>query len=234
MDNSLTTNTIWLLLCTALVFTMQAGFCCLESGLSRSKNSINVAVKNVVDFCIGGTLFWLFGYAFMFGDSLYGLVGWSDFVFSDVTDTHWPTSVFLFQMVFCATAMTIASGVVAERMRFRAYLFLAIVISGLLLCFEHNLLAVLFDAVMVSRLVIFLGAIEIAATALAQSKKIVEAARRGILAVEIAQMPLADDARPVIRLLQFLRQRDFFQVHPVWCRRDVGFVAEPLLITARY
>ena len=64
---------------------MQAGFCCLESGLSRSKNSINVAIKNVVDFCIGGTLFWLFGFALMFGKSLYGWVGSSGFVFSDST-----------------------------------------------------------------------------------------------------------------------------------------------------
>ena len=89
---------------------MQAGFCCLESGLSRSKNSINVAVKNVVDFCIAGALFWLFGYALMFGDSLYGWIGASDFVFSDSTDSHWPTALFLFQFVFCGAAMTIASG----------------------------------------------------------------------------------------------------------------------------
>ncbi len=132
MEQTLTTNTIWLLLCTALVFMMQAGFCCLESGLSRSKNSINVAIKNVVDFCIGGFLFWLFGYALMFGDSLYGWIGASNFVFSDSTESKWPTSVFLFQMVFCGTAVTIASGVVAERMRFRAYIVLACVISGLI------------------------------------------------------------------------------------------------------
>lgn len=98
MESSLATNTVWLLFCTALVFMMQAGFCCLESGLSRSKNSINVAVKNVVDFCIAGALFWLFGYALMFGDSLYGWIGTSDFVFSDATESHWPTAVFLFQL----------------------------------------------------------------------------------------------------------------------------------------
>ena len=132
MESSLATNTVWLLICTALVFMMQAGFCCLESGLSRSKNSINVAVKNVVDFCIAGALFWLFGYALMFGDSLYGWIGTSDFVFSDATESHWPTAVFLFQLVFCGAAMTIASGAVAERMRFRFYLILAAVISGLI------------------------------------------------------------------------------------------------------
>jgi Amt family ammonium transporter len=131
MESSLTTDTLWLLLCTALVFLMQAGFCCLESGLSRSKNSINVALKNVVDFCIAGALFWLFGYALMFGDSLYGWIGTSGFVFSDSTESHWPTSVFLFQLVFCGAAITIASGAVAERMRFRSYLILTVVISGL-------------------------------------------------------------------------------------------------------
>ena len=88
MEQSLTTNAIWLLFCTALVFLMQAGFCCLESGLSRSKNSINVAIKNVVDFCIGCALFWLFGYALMFGDSLYGWVGSSGFVFTDSSESQ--------------------------------------------------------------------------------------------------------------------------------------------------
>lgn len=131
MDQTLVANTIWVLLCTALVFLMQAGFCCLESGLSRSKNSINVAIKNIFDFCIGAFLFWLFGYGLIFGTSFYGLVGTDQFLFSDTTATQWPTVVFLFQMVFCGTAMTIASGVIAERMRFRAYLVLAATISGI-------------------------------------------------------------------------------------------------------
>tara|TARA_R110002111_G_scaffold117466_3_gene179508 strand:+ start:6129 stop:9128 length:3000 start_codon:yes stop_codon:yes gene_type:complete len=125
MSYELTTNTIWVLTCTSLVFLMQAGFCCLESGLSRSKNSINVATKNVVDFFIGALIFWLFGYGLMFGSSFYGLIGTSHFVFEDSSPEHWPTVVFLFQLVFCSTAMTISSGAVAERMRFRAYIFLA-------------------------------------------------------------------------------------------------------------
>tara|TARA_R110002095_G_scaffold89232_1_gene77863 strand:+ start:2398 stop:5379 length:2982 start_codon:yes stop_codon:yes gene_type:complete len=125
MSSELITNTIWVLTCTCLVFLMQAGFCCLESGLSRSKNSINVATKNVVDFFIGAFIFWLFGYGLMFGSSFQGLIGTSHFAFEDSSPEHWPTVVFLFQLVFCSTAMTISSGAVAERMRFRAYIFLA-------------------------------------------------------------------------------------------------------------
>ena len=66
---------IWMLTCTALVLLMQAGFTCLETGLVRAKNSINVAIKNVVDFCISAIIFWLFGFALMFGASAWGLFG---------------------------------------------------------------------------------------------------------------------------------------------------------------
>ncbi|HAW28809.1 MAG TPA: hypothetical protein DCY03_11920, partial [Planctomycetaceae bacterium] len=130
MSHELTTNTIWVLTCTSLVFLMQAGFCCLESGLSRSKNSINVATKNIVDFFIGVIIFWLFGFGLMFGQSYGGWVGTTQFAFEDTSNTHWPTVVFLFQLVFCSTAMTISSGAVAERMRFRAYLLLAVGIGA--------------------------------------------------------------------------------------------------------
>lgn len=106
MDQSVVDDTIWVLLCTALVFLMRAGFCCLETGLSHSKNSINVAIENIVDFCIGAFLFWLFGYALMFGDSPFGWIGISGFLFSDPTTSHWPTIVFLFQSGFFGTAMT--------------------------------------------------------------------------------------------------------------------------------
>ncbi len=121
---------MWVLICTALVFFMQAGFCCLESGLSRSKNSINVATKNIVDLCVAGALFWLFGYGLMFGDSWFGLFGTSNIPFADSSSGRWSSSVFLFQLVFCGTAITIASGAVAERMRFRSYLILAALVGG--------------------------------------------------------------------------------------------------------
>ena len=130
MSHELTTNTIWVLTCTSLVFLMQAGFCCLESGLSRSKNSINVATKNIVDFFIGVFIFWLFGFGLMFGQSYGGWIGTTQFFFEDSSNAHWPTVVFLFQLVFCSTAMTISSGAVAERMRFRAYLLLAVGIGA--------------------------------------------------------------------------------------------------------
>ncbi len=58
---------VWVLLCTTLVLMMQAGFCCLESGLVRSKNSIDVAVKNFADLCVSSAIFWMFGFAIMFG-----------------------------------------------------------------------------------------------------------------------------------------------------------------------
>ncbi len=63
---------LWILLCSGLVFIMQAGFMCLESGLTRSKNSINVAIKNLIDFGLSVGLFWAFGFALMFGISYHG------------------------------------------------------------------------------------------------------------------------------------------------------------------
>ena len=68
-------DTFWLLICAILVFLMQAGFMCLESGLSRSKNSINVALKNITDFGIAVVTFWAFGFALMYGTSVMGLFG---------------------------------------------------------------------------------------------------------------------------------------------------------------
>ena len=132
MDTGLQIITLWVLICTALVFFMQAGFCCLESGLSRSKNSINVAIKNVVDLCVAAGLFWLVGYGLMFGDSWPGLFGTNGFLFADSTEVRWTTTVFIFQLVFCGTAITIASGAVAERMHFRCYLVLAALIAGVI------------------------------------------------------------------------------------------------------
>ena len=124
---------LWILLCAVLVFTMQAGFLCLESGLSRSKNSINVALKNVADFAIAVSLFWAFGFALMFGASFGGWVGSSDFLVpvGHGADPGY-AAFFLFQAMFCATAATIVSGAVAERMRFSAYLVIAALVGGLI------------------------------------------------------------------------------------------------------
>jgi len=107
------------------------GFSCLESGLARSKNSINVAIKNFIDFCISSLVFWLWGYAVMFGDSQHGLFGTSGFCFS-AQHSSWLLTFFLFQLVFCGTSTTILSGAVAERIRFWAYLACVTFTSGLI------------------------------------------------------------------------------------------------------
>jgi Amt family ammonium transporter len=123
-------DVVWVLICAALVLMMQAGFCCLESGMVRAKNSINVAMKNFVDFCASATMFWLFGFALMFGVSAGGWIGVDGFFFEHTAP--WLTAFFTFQMFFCSTATTIVSGAVAERMRFSGYLVIAVILSGLI------------------------------------------------------------------------------------------------------
>ncbi len=108
---------------------MQPGFMCLESGLTRSKNSINVAIKNLADFCVSVTLFWAFGYALMFGASQAGWLGSSRFVPS-LDNSAELAAFFLFQTMFCSTATTIVSGAIAERIRFKAYLIASALASG--------------------------------------------------------------------------------------------------------
>ncbi len=115
----------------ALVFLMQPGFMCLESGLTRSKNSINVAVKNLVDFVISVAAFWGVGYGIMFGLSPDGVVGTNGFFPSFESDA-WGASLFFFQAMFCGTATTIFSGAVAERMRFSSYVAAAAFTSVLI------------------------------------------------------------------------------------------------------
>lgn len=124
-------NLSWVLLCAGLVLLMQAGFCCLETGLARSKNSINVAIKNVVDFCIAAVVFWLFRFALMFGTSAWGLVGTDQFLLGKEAQPAL-LAFFLFQLVFCGTATTIISGAVAERMRFSSYLVVSLLISSVI------------------------------------------------------------------------------------------------------
>ncbi|MGK7901324.1 MAG: ammonium transporter [Hormoscilla sp.] len=124
-------NILWLLLCSGLVFLMQPGFMCLESGLTRSKNSINVAVKNLADFGISVALFWAFGYALMFGSSWAGWLGYEGFL-THIDSSPELAAFFLFQMMFCSTATTIVSGAVAERMKFSAYLLVSCLVSGLI------------------------------------------------------------------------------------------------------
>jgi Amt family ammonium transporter len=126
----LSIDSLWLLLCAALVFLMQAGFLCLESGATRSKNAINVALMNMTDFSVSLSLFWAFGFAVMFGESKFGLIGTSYFLLSLDDQNFSLVTMFLFQAMFCATAATIVSGAVAGRMRFTAYVLTTLIVSG--------------------------------------------------------------------------------------------------------
>jgi len=123
-------DTFWLLICAILVFLMQAGFMCLESGLSRNKNSINVALKNVTDFGIAVVTFWAFGFALMYGTSVSGIFGNKFYFFT--TKVAGYQTYFVFQAMFVATAATIVSGAVAERLKFFSYVIITFVTSGFL------------------------------------------------------------------------------------------------------
>ncbi|MDF1820667.1 MAG: ammonium transporter [Alcanivoracaceae bacterium] len=124
-------NMVWLATASALVFLMQAGFALLESGLSRSKNALNVVMKNYADVCLGTLIFWALGYGLMFGSNTTGWFGSDSFMLNRTEDAGtW--GIILFQTMFAATAATIASGAMAERTRFGAYLFGALVITGLI------------------------------------------------------------------------------------------------------
>jgi Amt family ammonium transporter len=119
----------WLLICAFMVFIMQAGFLCLETGKIRSKNSINVAAKNISDFILSSIIFWLFGFALMFGDSFNGWFGTSQFFFGE-NNTPYQISFFVFQLMFCGTAATLLSGAVAERMSFIGYMWITIILAA--------------------------------------------------------------------------------------------------------
>ncbi len=117
MEKTLT-DILWITVCAGLVFLMQAGFLCLETGLTRSKNNINVAIKNLSDLGISIVSFWAFGFAIMFGASHSGWFGSTDFMPDLGQVGMWTVSFLLYEAMFCGTAVTIISGAIAERMRF--------------------------------------------------------------------------------------------------------------------
>jgi Amt family ammonium transporter len=121
---------IWLLVSIALVLFMQAGFLCLEAGAVRSKNSLNVAIKNFVVEILTTCAFFTCGYALMFGVSWKGVLGIDAPALMNVGPER--ILPFLFQMVFCGTAATIVSGAVAERLRFLPFLLSSTVMASLL------------------------------------------------------------------------------------------------------
>lgn len=117
----------WLLVSSALVLFMQAGFACLEAGSVRHKNSINVAIKNLVDMCASVPAFFIVGYSIMFGLDQSGLIGKPQFFLSDLTPRD--MAMFLFQVTFCATSATIVSGGIAERCRFFPYVVISVAVG---------------------------------------------------------------------------------------------------------
>jgi ammonium transporter, Amt family len=122
-------NTVWVLLATALVFFMQAGFALVEAGFTRSKNTTNILFKNLMDYVIGTIVFWALGFGIMFGTKN-GFWGGIDLFSQNTYRTDMPDMAFLmFQTVFAATAATIVSGAMAERTKFNAYLIYSAVIS---------------------------------------------------------------------------------------------------------
>lgn len=128
-------NTLWVLVGTALVFFMQAGFAMVETGFTRAKNAGNIIMKNLIDFCIGTPVFWLVGFGLMFGgtSSLVGSIGGiaseANYGASMLPDGVPFFAFLIFQTVFCATAATIVSGAMAERTKFSSYCLYSFIIS---------------------------------------------------------------------------------------------------------
>lgn len=126
-------DTIWIAICTVLVFFMQTGFAMLETGFTRKKNSCNVIMKNIMDFAVGSIFYWILGFGIMFGATT-GVVGVID-LFSNgdcsAASQTIPQPVFMaWQLVFCATSATIVSGAMAERTAFKSYLIYSAVMSA--------------------------------------------------------------------------------------------------------
>jgi Amt family ammonium transporter len=121
---------IWLLLAASLVFFMQAGFAMVEIGLTRAKNSGNIIMKNLMDFSVGALFYWAIGWALMYGSSVSGLFGFSQFFILEADSTLFRD--WMFQVVFAATAATIVSGAMAERTKFSAYLVYSVILSAII------------------------------------------------------------------------------------------------------
>ena len=131
-----TADILWLIIAAVLIFLMQAGFAMLESGLTRSKNAVNIMTKNFLDFCFGALLFWAIGYAFMYGENGNAFIGWdANMLFMEVADKGADNSTsasWFFQIVFAATAATIVSGAMSERTKLVGYVAYSVLITALL------------------------------------------------------------------------------------------------------
>ena len=127
-------NVVWTLVAAILVFMMQAGFALVETGFTRAKNAANIMMKNLMDFAAGSLAFYILGAALMFGASkLGGWLGWGGLGMPSLATGEgvWDWTFLFFQTMFAATAATIVSGAVAERIEFKSYLIYSVLISAL-------------------------------------------------------------------------------------------------------
>ncbi|MER1959031.1 MAG: ammonium transporter [Solibacillus sp.] len=124
----LSINLVWVMLGAFFVFFMHAGFAMVEAGFTRSKNAVNILMKNILTISIGGIVYFAVGYAIMFGDSAGGFIGTSGFALSGVEDI----AFFVFQAMFAATCATIISGAVAERTNIMAYMALVVIMTAVI------------------------------------------------------------------------------------------------------
>ncbi|NRD19311.1 ammonium transporter [Winogradskyella eckloniae] len=116
---------LWMLISAILVFFMQAGFTLVETGMTRSKNAANIAMKNLLDICVGSLTYWLVGYSLMYGDTSNGWFFWSGLMQGEGADL-------LFQTMFAATAATIVSGAIAGRTKYSTYAIFSIIMTALI------------------------------------------------------------------------------------------------------
>jgi len=133
-------DTVWVIIAAVLVFFMQAGFAMVEAGFTRAKNAVNIMMKNMMDLSIGTISFWLIGFAIMFGNGN-GFIGMSGFfvdpskvdLYSSLSWSSVPVmAAFIFQVVFAATAATIISGAVAERIKFSSYMLISVLVTTII------------------------------------------------------------------------------------------------------
>ncbi len=141
MGNTYLFNSVFVLLASVLVFMMQMGFACCESGFSRAKNACNIWLKNFCDFCVGTFVYYVVGFGIMYGEDWHGLIGVTGFinplsqdlaVWKNLDGSISPNIYLLFQTMFCATTATIISGSVAERFKFNSYLIVSAIMSGII------------------------------------------------------------------------------------------------------
>jgi len=126
-------DTIWILIAAVLVMFMQAGFALVEAGFTRTKNTANILMKNLMDFSIGSLIFWILGYTLMYGEDIGGFLGKISLFYGSNEINGVPDKASLmFQTVFAATAATIVSGAVAERTKFTAYIVFSIAITAII------------------------------------------------------------------------------------------------------